>query len=136
VNPKNQDIRWIQRFENYQKALLQLHRFAQSEDLNELEKQGLIKAFEYTYELAWNVMKDYFLYVQANVSIMGSRDAIRTAFRQELIADGDNWMRMIDSRIASVHMYDKSMADNTVNAILSTYIPLFDTLEEKMNTLL
>lgn len=51
------DIRWKQRFYNYQKALVQLTKFIKKGELNELEEQGIIKAFEYTYELAWNVIK-------------------------------------------------------------------------------
>jgi len=48
--------------------------------LNELEKQGLIQAFEYTYELAWNTIKDYFEN-QGETGIHGSRDAFRLAFQ-------------------------------------------------------
>lgn len=69
-----QDIRWPQRLSNYRRALAQLKRFIDHGDLNELEQQGLIKAFEFTHELAWNVIKDYFHY-QGNSNISGSRDA-------------------------------------------------------------
>lgn len=74
----DQDIRWQQRLANYSRALVQLTRaveLAQSRPLSELEKQGLIQAFEFVFELAWNLMKDYFLY-QGNPAISGSRDAI------------------------------------------------------------
>ncbi|VAW37997.1 Protein of unknown function DUF86, Caur_2869 group, partial [hydrothermal vent metagenome] len=74
-----QDVRWLQRFDNYQKALTQLTKFIAQGDLNELEEQGLIQAFEYTYELGWNLLKDYLLY-QGTQNIYGSRDAIREAF--------------------------------------------------------
>ncbi|MGC1956011.1 MAG: nucleotidyltransferase substrate binding protein, partial [Gammaproteobacteria bacterium] len=62
------DVRWIQRFENYKRALTQLKKFIEKGDLNELEEQGLIQAFEYTHELAWNVLKDYLL-SKGNVTI-------------------------------------------------------------------
>ena len=55
-----QDIRWKQRFENFSKAVRQLTKFIEKADLNELEQQGLIQSFEYTYELAWNTLKDFF----------------------------------------------------------------------------
>jgi len=55
---EEQDIRWLQRFSNFIKALSQLERFVQKEDLNEMEEQGLIKSFEYTYELAWKTLQD------------------------------------------------------------------------------
>jgi len=57
----NDDIRWKQRLANYQKALLKLGKFIEKGELNELEEQGLIQAFEYTHELAWNVLRDYLL---------------------------------------------------------------------------
>ncbi len=58
----NKDIRWIQRLSNYKKALSQLQKFIDKGDLSNLEEQGLIKAFEYTYELAWTTIKDYLEY--------------------------------------------------------------------------
>lgn len=76
---KSADVRWEQRFANFKKALAQLKKFVEKGQLNELEEQGAIQAFEYTYELAWNVMKD-FLEHQGQTDIYGSRDAIRKAF--------------------------------------------------------
>ncbi|MDR3132983.1 MAG: nucleotidyltransferase substrate binding protein [Prevotellaceae bacterium] len=131
-----QDIRWKQRFANYQKALEQLRKFFEKETLNELEQQGLIQAFEYTYELAWNVMKDYLLYEQAHVTIMGSRDAIRTAFQRGIIDDGRHWMEMISSRIDSVHTYNEAVAQEIVAKITHTYFRLFTQFEKKMEGLL
>jgi nucleotidyltransferase substrate binding protein (TIGR01987 family) len=81
---QNKDIRWTQRFRNFNKAFSQLKKFIDKQELNELEKQGLIKAFEYTYELGWNTLKDYFEY-QGNRNINGSRDAINEAFKLNLI---------------------------------------------------
>src|SRR5690554_6917957 len=94
------EIRWIQRFSNFNRALSQLEsavELATKRELNELEKQGLIQAFEFTHELAWNVMKDYFIH-QGNHQIHGSRDAIRAAFNAGLIEDGEIWMETIKSR--------------------------------------
>ncbi len=87
--PQNPDIRWKQRLSNYQRVLQQLAdaiELGRQRPLSRLEQQGLIKAFEFTHELAWNVMKDYFEY-QGNTNITGSRDAIREAFRRGLIID-------------------------------------------------
>ena len=74
-------MRWKQRFSNYVKALDQLQKFIDKGSLNELDEQGLIQAFEFTHELAWNVMKDYFEY-QSNTNITGSRDATREAYQK------------------------------------------------------
>jgi nucleotidyltransferase substrate binding protein (TIGR01987 family) len=111
------DIRWKQRFYNYQKALSQLTKFIEKGEPNELVEQGIIKAFEYTYELAWNVIKDYYQ-EQGEVSIQGSRDALRLAFQRGLIADGDNWMKMIKSRIASVHTYNLEVARKLIKIFM------------------
>ncbi len=96
----NNDIRWIQRFSNYKKALGQLEaavKISIERQLSDLEKQGIIQGFEYTHELAWNTLK-YYLEYQGNNSIKGLRDAIREAFKVELISDGETWMDMIKSR--------------------------------------
>jgi nucleotidyltransferase substrate binding protein (TIGR01987 family) len=84
-------------------SYLQLTKFIEKGELSELEEQGIIKAFEYIYELAWNVIKDYYE-EQGEVSIQGSRDSLPLAFQRGLIADADNWMTMIKSRIVSVHI--------------------------------
>ena len=128
------DTRWKQRFYNYQKALVQLTKFIKKGELSELEEQGIIKAFEYTYELAWNVIKDYYE-EQGEVSIQGSRDALRLAFQRGLITDGDNWMKMIKSRIASVHTYNLEVAQQINQDIHDIYFQLFIELKEKMESL-
>jgi nucleotidyltransferase substrate binding protein (TIGR01987 family) len=128
------DTRWKQRFYNYQKALVQLTKFIEKGELSELEEQGIIKAFEYTYELAWKVIKDYYE-EQGEVSIQGSRDALRLAFQRGLITDGDNWMNMIKSRIASVHTYNLEVAQQINQDIHDIYFQLFIELKEKMEFL-
>ena len=89
-----QDVRWQQRFNNYQKALAQLTKFIQHKSLNDLEEQGLIQSFEYTHELAWKTLAD-FIKSKGSVEIYGSKDATREAFALELIDDGAIWMDMI-----------------------------------------
>ncbi|WP_214069897.1 nucleotidyltransferase substrate binding protein [Mucilaginibacter sp. dw_454] len=129
-----EDIRWEQRFANYRKALSQLEKFIAKGDLSELEEQGLIKAFEYTYELAWNTLKDYLTY-QGILNITGSRDAIREALSLNLIGDGDEWMNMLVSRNLTSHSYNQETADEIANAVLNTYFKLFKTFEFKFESL-
>jgi nucleotidyltransferase substrate binding protein (TIGR01987 family) len=128
------DIRWIQRYSNYSKALGQLSRFIEKKELNELEKQGLIQAFEYTYELAWNTIKDYFE-DQGETGIHGSRDAFRLAFRRGLIENGQAWMDMIKSRTLTTHTYNQEVADAIADAVFNTYYPEFIRLEKTFQTL-
>ncbi len=128
---EEKDIRWQQRFSNFKKALSQLEKaiIIQNErDLSELEKQGLIQAFEFTHELAWNTLKDFFEY-QGNTSITGSRDATREAFNKGLIQNGEGWMDMIRSRNKSSHTYNEEVAEEIVFHITETYYPLFTELK-------
>jgi nucleotidyltransferase substrate binding protein (TIGR01987 family) len=133
----DKDIRWQQRLANYNRALAQLTsavELAQTRPLSELEKQGLIQAFEFVFELAWNLIKDYFIY-QGNPAITGSRDAIRTAFKQGLIADGEGWMEMIKSRNQTAQTYNESIANEIAGNVMTLYHRLFQQLQEHMRRL-
>ena len=133
--PKSQDIRWQQRFSNFQEALAQLQKFIDKADLSELEQQGLIKAFEYTYELAWTTLKNYLEY-QGETQLFGSRDCIRKAFQIGLIIDGDIWMDMLKSRNKTSHTYNQETADEISRAIFADYHPLFIRFRKKMSGLI
>ena len=128
------DVRWLQRFDNFQRALSRLTeavQLAESRDLSPLEEQGLIQAFEFTHELAWNVLKDYFFW-QGNASISGSRDATREAFSVGLIEDGEIWMAMIRSRNQSSHTYHPDIAAAISRAIRDQYHPSFLQLQRTL----
>lgn len=129
-----QDIRWIQRFENFSKALRQLTKFIEKGDLNELEQQGLIQSFEYTYELAWNTIKDFFE-AQGETDILGSRDAFRLAFKRGLVEDGETWMEMIKSRALTSHTYNEDVAQQMAHNILSAYYGEFVRLQARFAAL-
>ena len=140
-----QDIRWKQRFYNYVKALNKLseavnyiYSIPDNEDrkqkdtiLDEIVKEGLIKRFEYTHELAWNVMKDYAIY-QGNPTVGGSRDATREAFQLQLFSDGHVWMDMISSRNLTSHTYNEETANEIYNIVLDSYFPAFIEFKENM----
>ena len=125
------DIRWQQRFSNDQKALAQLETFAQPPALNEREQQGLIKAFETTYELAWNTLRDL-LRSQGNAGLLGSRDTLREAFRLGLIEAGDTWMLMIQDRNLTSHTYNRATADAIGQQVLNRYLPCFQQLRARL----
>ena len=130
-----QDVRWVQRFSNFKKAFGQLDsavKLCQKRDLSDLEKQGLIQAFEYTYELSWNLIRDYFRW-QGNANIVGSRDAIREAFANGLIEDGEGWMRMLKDRNRTSHTYNEETAREILENILTQYHSLFATLKTRMD---
>ena len=127
------DVRWKQRFQNFQLALKTMEpitEFAAARSLSEIEKQALIKTFEYTYELAWNVMKDYLEY-QGFTDLTGPRSSIREAFKRGLITEGEDWMEMIKIRNLTSHTYDQQTAEKVASNIVSVFYPLFKTLEAK-----
>ncbi len=135
---KNNDIRWIQRFDNYNKALIILKNAVDlfnERKLSELEKQGLIQAFEFTHELAWKTLKD-FLNDKGNKEIYGSKDAVKEAFKYNLLENGEIWMDMIKSRNKTSHTYNEETADEIIIAIVTDYYVEFERLSEKLSELM
>ena len=133
----NQDIRWLRRFQNYQKAFTQLTQavdLSRQRALSKLEQQGLIHGFEYTHELAWNTLKD-FLETRGAAEIFGSRDTTRAAFTAGLIDQGEVWMQMIQSRNQSTHTYNEEMMTQIVTAVIQTYMAEFTKLQSKFEQL-
>jgi nucleotidyltransferase substrate binding protein (TIGR01987 family) len=133
------DIRWQQRFASFRNALGRLAEaveLRQQRELTRLERLGLVQAFEFTHEMAWNTLKD-FAEFQGNTGLMGSRDATRTAFKMGLIEDGENWMEMIRDRNLSTHTYDEETALKIEHVVAERYYPLFVALtarlQEKLN---
>ena len=137
----DKDIRWEQRFSNFNRAFGKLNEITASlnrdedfsEQLSELEKEGLIQRFEYTHELAWKVMKDYLEY-QGTTDIGGSRDATREAFKIGLIENGEIWMDMIKSRNLTTHTYNEATAEEIFLQIVNDYSNQFSRFQSKMET--
>jgi nucleotidyltransferase substrate binding protein (TIGR01987 family) len=131
------DLRWRQRFDNFERALQVLERgvdLAQQRPLSELEQQGLIQGFEFSHELAWNLLKDYLQY-QGITEVIGSRDATRLAFQTGLILDGEGWMAMIKARNQSSHTYNLEQAQAIACDVLDRFAPLFAALRERFSDL-
>lgn len=132
------DIRWKQRFSNYKKALakftagIELLRRSDTfaDDVSELLQEGLIQRFEYTLELAWNVMKDY-EQEQGVTDVTGSKSAMRRALAMGII-DSPDWMETIKDRNLSTHDYDHETANNIREKIINVYYPLFVDFEKAM----
>ena len=145
-----EDIRWKQRFDNFKKAFAKLSEtvhfvkenyFVEGEfdesrlsDAEEIVVEGLIKRFEYTHELAWNVMKDFIL-ERGNANIYGSKDATREAFQLELIQEGDVWMEMIKSRNKVLLAYEKGIADEIFQKTITSYFPALTDFQATMMSL-
>ncbi|MBU2609339.1 MAG: nucleotidyltransferase substrate binding protein [Chloroflexi bacterium] len=131
------DIRWIQRYNNFNKALGQLEeavKLSEQRELSKLEEQGLIQAFEYTHELAWNTLKD-FLENRGVKNMYGSKDTTREAFEAGLIENGETWMQMIESRNLTTHTYNEATAAKIVSDVIHSYFAEYEKLQSKMKAL-
>lgn len=131
------DVRWMQRFSNYRRALKQLTDAVEIvskklylEHQYNIIREGLIQCFEFSHELAWKVMKDYAEY-QGITGIFGSRDAIRYSLRLGVV-DDERWMDTIKDRNVTSHHYDDDTAQKIVDNIINVYYPLFVKYEEVM----
>jgi nucleotidyltransferase substrate binding protein (TIGR01987 family) len=126
-----EDIRWQQSLHNFRKAFAQLDEavaLMQVRELSRLEKQGVIQAFEYSYELAWNTLKDFLIW-QGIDGITGSRDTIREAFSKGLIEEGQGWMNMLADRNRTSQTYNEETAEVILSNIPLQHHALLKTLE-------
>lgn len=112
-------IRWKQRYQNLIKAFDQLHKGVQITSPNEIEKQGIIKSFEYTFELCWKTLKNYL--ESQNVEANFPRDVIKSAFQYKILSDGEMWMDMLDKRNLMAHTYDQDQAEKAYETIVKVY---------------
>jgi nucleotidyltransferase substrate binding protein (TIGR01987 family) len=129
------DVRWIQRLQNFENAMKNLQEGVEEavkRDLNKLEKQGVIQAFEFCYELAWNTVKDFYE-AQGETGIQGSRDAFSLAFNRGLIKDhGASLVESIRSRQMSTHTYDEKTAEEIFGDIVNKYYATFKELLDSL----
>ena len=117
-----------QRFANYEKSLGHLKTTVEKEDLNDIEKAGLIQFFEVTFELSWKVMKDFL--TAEGYEVKSPRDSIKTAFEHGLIENGTLWLEALEKRNLASYTYDDKILDELEELIIHTYYPILDDLKE------
>jgi nucleotidyltransferase substrate binding protein (TIGR01987 family) len=134
----DEDVRWKQRFDNYKKALSHLKsavHYAKDKPKNDIGLLSVIKAFELSFEPAWNVMKD-FLTMKGIAGIIGSKDAVRHAHNEGLISDGQLWINMIDVRNLATHSYNEETAEAIVEKIIEQYFAALTAFTDRMESFL
>ena len=125
------DIRWKQRFENFDKSYKLLNKYAKQPITTELERAGIIQFFEMTFELAWKVLKDY---LEAQEYLVKSpRETVKQAFQIGLIDNGHVWMDALSNRNLTTHTYDEELANKMTNEIITMYLPELDKMYEKLS---
>ena len=125
------EIRWEQRFENFQKSLRNLEETVacvQQEGLSKIYTMALIQAFEISFELGWKTMKDYLEF--DGIKVTTPREVIKSAFSNEIITDGQSWIDMMNARNKTSHTYQEPLAQQLANDIINNYTPLFTELEK------
>jgi nucleotidyltransferase substrate binding protein (TIGR01987 family) len=130
----NQDVRWKQRFQNFEGAcrLLADALADGASSLSDLEKEGVVQRFEYTYELAWKTLKDYLESSGLVIAPVTPKQVIKEAFAAKVIESGDDWIRMLDHRNLLSHTYDASVFEAAISAIESEYLPILNELHQKL----
>ena len=115
-------IRWKQRFDNFERAYGQFVKVIEIGELSDIEKMALIQAFEFTYELAWNTMKDYL--EEEGFVLISPKSVLRQAFQSELITNAEVWMEALTKRNNTVHNYNAEVMEETVAFIRDQFFPL------------
>ncbi len=120
----DKSIRWKQRLENFGQALSLLQEAFQKnpDDMSDLEKEGVVQRFEYTFELAWKTLKDYLVYSGVTFDQITPRSVIKQAFAAKIIEDGQTWMNMLEQRNLMSHTYDSDIFEKVFNNISGHYL--------------
>ena len=126
------DIRWKQRFQNYNRALFLLSDALKdgSEKLSLLEKEGTLQRFEFTFELAWKLMKDYLEESGIIINPITPKQVIKQAFTAKIISDGQVWIDMLLSRNLMSHTYDFIKFETIVKDVEQKYLTSMKQLEK------
>ena len=125
------EIRWKQRFENFDKSYKLLKKYSNQEITTELERAGIIQFFEMTFELAWKVLKDYL--ESEGYMVKSPRETVKQAFQIGLIDNGHIWIDVLSNRNLTTHTYDEKLATKMTSEILNAYLPELDKLYNKLS---
>ena len=129
------EIRWQCRFRNFSRAysLLREALEGEIEDLNDLEKAGVMRRFKYTFELSWNTLKDRLEHYGIIMDSVTPRNVIRTAAATGWIADGQTWINMLEDRISTSHRYDIELLESVLSNIPNNYLPILDAFQQRLS---
>jgi nucleotidyltransferase substrate binding protein (TIGR01987 family) len=137
IHRMRSNIRWKQRFENFERAFFLLKEAFEKDlaELSDLEKEGVVQRFEYTFELAWKTLKDYLIYSGVAFDQITPRSVIKQAFAAKIIKDGQTWIDMLEQRNLMSHTYDREVFDAVFGSISQRYVialeQVFTWLKEK-----
>uniref|UniRef100_C6E102 Nucleotidyltransferase substrate binding protein, HI0074 family n=1 Tax=Geobacter sp. (strain M21) TaxID=443144 RepID=C6E102_GEOSM len=122
----NEDIRWQQRFNHFEKAFLLLQDAVAIPSPSVVERAGLIQFFEMAFELAWKVLKEY--EEAEGFTVRSPRDAIKQAFEAGMVTEGRDWIDALEDRNLTMHTYNEATAQAVEEKIRNKYFPLLEQL--------
>jgi len=125
---ERKDIRWRQRFQNFQSAFRLLEEAIAIDGPSEVERAGLIQFFEMTFELSWKLLKDYM--EEKGFTVKTPRQVIKQAFQSEFITDGHVWIDALADRNLTVHIYQEETARKVEQKIRQKYFPILRDLNK------
>lgn len=124
------EVRWKQRFENFNKSYKLLKKYSNEPIKTELERAGIIQFFEMTFELAWKVLKDYL--ESEGYIVKSPRETVKQAFQIGLIENGHIWIDALANRNLTTHTYDEELAQKMIKEILDDYLPELENMYNRL----
>lgn len=120
------DIRWKQRFQNFEKAFKLLKDTKEIKEPSIAERAGMVQFFEMTFELSWKLLKDFL--EEEGYIIKSPREAIKQAFQAGYITKGHSWIDALENRNLTVHTYEEKTAVEVEKRIRGEYYPILSDL--------
>ncbi|SFX25253.1 nucleotidyltransferase substrate binding protein [Marinospirillum alkaliphilum] len=126
----NMDVRWKQRFSNFSRAfnLLRSALELDAASLSQLEKEGIIQRFEYTFELAWKVLKYKMEADGLVLDQISPKSIIRQAYSAKYLDQAELWLQMIGDRNLMSHTYDFTKFEAVIQTLRQDYLPALEDL--------
>jgi nucleotidyltransferase substrate binding protein (TIGR01987 family) len=97
--------------------------------LSELEQEGVVQRFKYTYELGWKTLKDYLQHSGVTINPVTPRQVFKAAFKANLIDTESIWIDMLNHRNLLAHDYDENQFADALQAIFQDYLPILHSLK-------
>jgi nucleotidyltransferase substrate binding protein (TIGR01987 family) len=96
---------------------------AVSEAASELEIDGAIQRFEFTYELFWKFLKVHLQ--RQGIMVNTPKECFKEAFKLGILQDEETALRIVDDRNLTTHLYDKATSREVFGRIKSVYFKLY-----------
>ncbi|MDR2172373.1 MAG: nucleotidyltransferase substrate binding protein [Planctomycetaceae bacterium] len=137
---QNDDSRWRLRFSNFERAYFTFCRLIkryEKDSGDEVVLIAIVHAFEFTYEIAWNLLRNY-LKEEGHGEANGSKQTIRLAFKAGIIQEQDieQWMDAIKNRNLTNSIYDQTILQDLIDFLVKNFFPIVSKLHADFDILM